>query len=309
LLKKEGYHVIFNTTPAGQEVLKNDPNIDEFLLQDTNQVPNNELGNYWKVQERRCDRYINFSESVETTLLAVPGTTLHRLPQSARHKVTNQNYLEFMHDIAEVPHEYNPKFYPTNEERRWAQEERVRIGGDKIICISMSGSSVHKTWPYYDTLIARLLLEYPDCRVVLMGNEASKMLEIGWEEEKRVICRSGVWPIRKTLSFVCTQADLVIGPETGVINAVGMEPMPKVCFLSHSSHENLTKHWVNTTAIEPPRTVSCYPCHQLHYNFEFCPRDEKTGLSECQVAITPDMAWAAVKELMEGETSDDIIER
>lgn len=296
LLKKEGYKVLFNTTPSGKKVLENDPNIDGFLLQDTDQVPNNELGPYWAAMERKYDRVINFSESVENTLLAIPGSTLHRWPKEARHAVTNVNYLEHMHTIAELDQEYNPKFYPTQKEREWATSERAKMGGDFIICVSMSGSSVHKTWPYFDNLFARLLTTYRNCRIVLTGNEAGKILEKGWEHEDQVIKRSGVWDIRQALSFVVTQADLVIGPETGVVNAVGMEDVGKVVFLSHSTQENLTKHWVNTVPLIPE--TSCYPCHQLHYSFEFCRRDEKTGVSQCQSDITLDMAWDAVLSLV-----------
>jgi hypothetical protein len=51
--------------------------------------------------------------------------------------------------------------------------------------------------------------------------------------------------VRETLALA-QQMDLVIGPETGVLNAVCYEAMPKVAMLSHSSWENLTRHWVNT---------------------------------------------------------------
>lgn len=293
-LNKQGYHVIFNTTPDGREVLKNDPNIDEFYLQDRDQVPNEELGPYWAALERSCDRFINFSESVEHSLLAVPNTTLHRWPKEARHKLTNVNYLEHMHTIAEMEYDFNPKFYPTDKEIKWALEERARIGGDMVICISMSGSSVHKTWPHIDGLIARLLVTYKNCRIVLMGNEIGQVLEQGWEEEERVIKRSGIWKIRDCLTFVRNQADLVIGPETGVLNAVGMEEVAKVCFLSHSTKENLTKHWINAIAIEPPKSVKCYPCHQMQYSFEYCAKDEETGVALCQAKIPLEVAWVSV---------------
>jgi hypothetical protein len=55
-------------------------------------------------------------------------------------------------------------------------------------------------------------------------------------------------------------ADVVVGQETGLLNAVAMEPMRKVVLLSHSTHENLTKHWVNTEALTGD--VPCYPCHR-----------------------------------------------
>lgn len=47
-LKKQGFRVSVMTTPAGRDILKFDPHIDEFILQDKDQVPNHLLGPYWK---------------------------------------------------------------------------------------------------------------------------------------------------------------------------------------------------------------------------------------------------------------------
>jgi ADP-heptose:LPS heptosyltransferase len=159
----------------------------------------------------------------------------------------------------------------------------------------LAGSAVHKTWPHLDTVIARLLIQNKDAKVVLVGDELCKLLEQGWEKEPRVICKSGEWSIRKSLSFAQV-ADIVIGPETGILNAVGMESLPKVIMLSHSSAENLTKHWKNTIAIEPK--TACYPCHKMHYNFDYCVRDEATGCAKCQSDITPDEVYTALDGLL-----------
>jgi hypothetical protein len=84
--------------------------------------------------------------------------------------------------------------------------------------------------------------------VVFVGGPEAKILEAGWEKEDRVHERCGVWKIRETMAFL-DQADLVIGPETGVLNAVACADVPKVCFLSHSSVKNLTRDWVNCTSL------------------------------------------------------------
>jgi len=163
-----------------------------------------------------------------------------------------------------------------------------------IIMWVLSGSSVHKAWPYMDKIIARILLTWPDATIVLTGDPLSKILEAGWENESRVLKTCGEWNARKSLSFaqVC---DMVIGPETGIMNAVGLMDMPKIITLSHSSVENLSKHWVKTTALEP-RGCDCWPCHQLNHSFTQCPRDEKTGVAVCQAKISPESMWAAIKE-------------
>ena len=58
-LKRQGYHVTFMTTPRGHEILKHDPHIDAWLLQDDDQVPNQELPLYWMAIAKRFDKFIN----------------------------------------------------------------------------------------------------------------------------------------------------------------------------------------------------------------------------------------------------------
>lgn len=291
-LKAEGYHVTVYTAPRGYEVVKHDPNVDAFVLQDPDQVPIDELGEFWKWLKTRYTRFVNLSQTVEGTLLAIEGQAAHGWPHSLRHALLDFNYLELMHAVAEVPFPARQKFYPTTMEVAWAKKERQRIGGSKVILWTLSGSSIHKAWPYLDQIVARLLVKIPDARIVLAGDELSKLLEAGWETEERVIKRSGVWTIRQTLAFI-DQADLLVGPETGVMNAAGLHPVPKIVTLSHSSVENLTKHWRNCTNLTAKATP-CHPCHQLHFSSKFCPRDEKTGTAACQADISADAMWEAM---------------
>jgi len=294
LLKADGYHITFNTTEAGYSIIKHDPNIDKFIIQGKDQVPNHALPAYWEGISKNYDKFVNLSESVEGSLLAIPGRTPHTWPKNLRHKMLNVNYNEFAHDLAGLPTKIAQKFHPTAEEKLWAQAEYKKIGG-KVIVWSLAGSAIHKTWPHLDTIIARLMIQHKTVKVVLVGDELCKLLEQGWEKEPRVICKSGQWSIRESITF-SIYADLVIGSETGLLNAVGMEEVQKIVTLSHSSIENLTKHWKNTQSIEPK--TSCYPCHQMHYNFDHCKRDESSGVAQCQADITPDEVYAAIEKVL-----------
>jgi ADP-heptose:LPS heptosyltransferase/predicted SAM-dependent methyltransferase len=291
-LKQQGYHVTFYTTDIGESVARHDPNIDAFMVQGKDQIPNVQLGDFWTYLATKYDKVINLSESVEKTLLAMPNTMSHSWPHSMRHKHLNQNYVEFMHDIAEVPYVLGQKFYPTAEEQAWAAAEKKKMCG-KVVLWSLAGSAVHKTWPWLDNTIARFMVMHPDVRVVLVGDEYCQLLEQGWEMEPRVVCRSGKWSIRESLSFAQV-ADMVIGPETGVLNSVAMLDVPKIVTLSHSSVDNLTRDWTNCTSLVPQNT-SCYPCHKMHYSFEHCRRDDATGVAACQADIAPDQMWDAIQ--------------
>lgn len=295
-LKEQGYHVTFYCTPRTQDVLKHDPHIDEFYIQDTDQVPNQALPLFWEWEKKKYEKFVNLSESVEGTLLALPGRTNHTWPINLRRKHMDVNYFEFAHDLADVPMPPKPKFYATDEEKAWARKERAKFGGDLLLMYSLAGSSVHKVWPHQDSFFARVLLKHKNARIVTVGDEMSQMLEIGWENEPRIIKKSGKYTIRESMALLA-ECDVVIGAETGMLNAAAHMSMPKIVLLSHSSANNLTKHWVNTAAITPTNT-SCYPCHMMHYSFDHCRRDEETGTAACAVDISVDQVWAAFDEFM-----------
>lgn len=295
-LKSQGYHVtVFSSLPGADAVL-HDPNIDDLVLFDRDQVPNANLVDFWGVQKKKFDKWVNLSESVEGTLLALPGRTVHGYSTFLRHQLMNRNYVEMQHAIADVPYSkelFASKFYPTLEEKSWALAERKRIGGDWLIMWSLAGSSPHKTWQGLDNILASLMLQYPTCRVVLVGGPEAVILEGGWENENRIKKTCGKWNIRQTLSLL-PHCDLVIGPETGVLNAAACLPNKKIVFLSHSSEENLTRDWTNTQSLAPQGT-SCYPCHQLHYGWEHCHQNKDTGTAQCQVDISVERVWNAVE--------------
>lgn len=310
-LKRQGYTVTFMTTPRGQEILKHDPHIDEWMLQDDDQVPNQELPLYWAAMAKRFDKFINLSESVEGTLLAFPGRTNHSWPLSVRKKEMDKNYLEWTAQLSELPYRSDGKFYPSDDEvvkaKGYLADFKNTLGGplkmmerapDRFnILWCLAGSSMHKFYPHQDTVIERVLAEIPEAAVIFSGDYPCKLLEQGWETEPRVKCESGAMGIRDTLTLA-QQVDCVVGPETGVLNAVAFEPVPKVVMLSHSTVENLTKHWVNTYSLVAPvdESVGCknQACHRLHYGKEFCFEDPETGAASCQKAITPERAFQAI---------------
>lgn len=291
LLKKQGYHVTLYTASLGEEICRTDPNIDHIIVQGKDQVPNKALSYFWENEKKKYDKWVQLSESVEVAWLAAKDHVQHEWPHNVRKKYLNANYLEFIHDLADVPYEFNGKFYPTEEERQWALEEHSKIG--PALCWSLSGSAPHKRWPWMDEVIARLMLT-TDVSVVLMGDALCQILEAGWENEPRVLKRSGKWTIRQSLAFA-ERAIMVVGPETGLLNAVGALDVAKVVMLSHSSANNLTKHWKNTTTLEPVNNTPCFPCHMHHQNWDHCHEVKETRTALCQHNIGVEQAWKAIR--------------
>lgn len=304
-LKEQGYHVTFYCSDHGQPVLAHDPHVDRFIIQGRDEVPPQVLGDFWDYERKKYDKWVNLSESVEATLLAAPGHSNFGWPNGLRAKLMDRNYLEFTHELAEVPPPYRPKFYATDKEKEWAKSQARKMGLRNVLW-SLSGSSVHKTWPHLDAIIARLLLSYGDVHVVLVGDEVCAILEAGWQAEKRVHCLSGKWTIRQSMAF-CEEADLIIGCETGLLNAAGSMETPKIVMLSHSSEEMLTKHWKNTISLTQ-RGGGCpmQPCRMMHNDWSTCNKyeDETTTAAMCMYHIGVEQAWEAVTQVM-GEPAVD----
>ena len=314
-LKENGYHVtLYCQDGLGYEVIKHDPHIDRFIVQEKDAVPPQFLLEFFNYTKKKYDKWINLCESVEGTLLAAPKRASYDWPNEARAVLMDKNYLEWVHLLADVPPPYRPKFYSTIEEKAWARAQKDRFG-KRVVLWSLAGSSGHKVWPHLDTIIDGILRNYPDVHVVLVGDESCKLLEQGWgrfDDEKndlvetvsRVHLRSGKWTIRQSMSFA-EVSDLIIGTETGLLNAAGAMETPKIITLSHSSPEMLTKHWRNVIALQQPKGVGCpkSPCRQLHGGdgadpWMDCPQHEETGTALCQFHIGPEMMWEAVQRVL-----------
>jgi ADP-heptose:LPS heptosyltransferase len=215
------------------------------------------------------------------------------------------NYLEHTHHIAAVPYGfYNARFHATEYEKKWAAAVRKALAPGPVIVWCVNGSSAHKVYPWVQ-IVAAWLLERTPARIVLYGDPGvGKALQKGimlclkdsGADMSRVLGIAGDWTIRQSLAFL-EQADCVVGPETGPMNAAAMLPVPKVIYLSHSSAENLTKHWANTVSLTPPvDRAPCFPCHRLHFDWTHCNKDETTGAAACASGISPEIVFKAIAQ-------------
>lgn len=303
-LKKQGYHITYSTAPNGYEVLKHNPNIDEWWIQEKDFVPNIQLGPYWATLafEKRYDKIVNLCESIEAGLLTLPGRLQYDYSEESRRKMFNVNYLERQHDIADVPYNFDAKFYSTKDEQQWAIEQLAKVSGPTLAWV-LTGSAHHKVYPWVQ-VVSSWLVSHTPCNIFLMGDEQTgKELETGilatlkkdGIDTSRIFPMCGKFKIREALAFV-EQVDCVVGPETGLLNSVGFdESVAKIVYLSHSTKENLTKHWKNTITLEPDKErAPCWPCHRMHYNWDNCFKDENTMSAKCASAIAPKLVFDSI---------------
>lgn len=312
LLKEQGYHVTYMTTPEAQQVLLHNPSVDEWLIQDKNQVPNTQLGAYLETIAPRYDRVINLCESIEGSLLALPGRPNHSWTDAARRKILGTvNYQERTHDIAGVPYRFAPRFHPTDAERREALTYKSTFPGP-VVMWAIGGTSVHKNYPFTNVVVDWLLKSTAAHVVLATGPDLANLeeglvasLRDNGADLSRVHRTAGEWGIRRALTFA-EYADVVVGPETGIINAASHLATPTVVMLSHSSPTNLTKHWRNTLVLEPePAHTPCFPCHRMHYDWSYCPLVAETGGALCASEIRPETVLSAIRRaLAMGERRD-----
>jgi ADP-heptose:LPS heptosyltransferase len=329
-LLADKYNVEVITQTPQSVVFENNPYISKLTTRKRGDLPPGGL-EWQKWYADRATEYellVNLSHSCETTLALVTAQTQFYWPHEWRKQNCGKNYLEWVHDIVGVPHVFAPGFFPTDEEWDKAEEVKRQVGGRYIAWV-VSGTRLDKIYPQATMAVARLIKE-TGLPVVLMGapgkdNEMTRIIQkhvtkqngtdagchsaVSVDEaastpelRKKLGLKPGVenWPIRRVLTQA-RMADLVIGPDTGVLWAVAMDDMPKIVKLSHASPENITKHWKNTVTLHAdPAKVPCWPCHRLHDEHSTCTPNAENNGAACISDISVETIVTTALKLLQG---------
>ena len=293
---EDGYEVTMNITPYAAPLLDNNPYVHNIILQERDAVPNQDLGPYWDEWRKDYDVYLNLSESIEGRLLKVENRKEFYTTKEWRHRTCgHQNYQDWTMELGGYPKEVGAKgeLYFSRPEIFNARTMREANKGKFVILWGLNGSSHHKVYPLIEPVAYEFLDRHSDAKMFLVGGPEAERYQFN---HPQVVGVAGKWELRQTLANLAMVADLVVGPESMVVNVASCYDVPKIVFLSHSSPENLTKYWTNTAAMEPDlQAAPCYPCHQLHYSLESCPQggimDSNTGET---VASGPRCAMGAI---------------
>lgn len=289
-LKEQGYHVTFVTSPKGAEVCRHDPYIDEIVVQSADFGPPERIVQFWQTYEERFDKFINLGNTVEHTLLLKPKNIHYYWPQETLHRLCNHNYMDVTHEVAGVPKKLRQRFYPTAEET--GRIMGWRMDKKRLCVVAPVGSGINKRWPHVIAFCDAMLGADPDMHIAVVGQLEPSYLP----EHERLHPLAVSWPVRDVLTLAL-HADIVIGEETGVLNAVACEAMPKIVLLSHSSDENLTRDWTNTIGLEPRKTP-CFPCHRMHAEWDYCRRVPELDAALCQANHSPDEVLALALDML-----------
>src|SRR5579864_5306624 len=144
-------------------VFENNPFIDKLTPLKNENLPTNNADwqRYFKARASEYDKFYPLSHSIESHVVFHPDSTGFLWAPSYRRAVADRSYLAIAHDMCEVPHVYDPRFFPTEEEQRDAAALKVRAAplGQPVIGWVIAGSRVDKMYPYASNAIARLIKE------------------------------------------------------------------------------------------------------------------------------------------------------
>ncbi len=263
-LKKSGYTVHVLTGKIGMDMLAGNPNIDRLLRFPDNVLPIEELGSYYDFVANEYENPICLSHSIEGTYLhPYPDPNWYATLKKRRAIAKGHNYYEDV--IRTAGYEPDPKLgahghlYFNQEELLFSNNFRKKFKDRFIIVWALSGSSLHKLYLYFQQVVEMIVKAIPEALIVTVGNINDCMLSF----EHPNILNFGYYqkPIKMSLALTRI-ADLVVGPETAVLNAAGCFDTPKICLLTHSGKENLTKTWTNDYSLQS--ATYCSPCFLLH---------------------------------------------
>ncbi len=316
-LKRAGFRVEVISQSPYSCVFENNSNIDKLTVKAKEDWPGESLAwqQWFMSRGREYELFANLSHSMEHLIALFPAQTAFYWPVAFRRKLCARSYLETVHDIFGMPHEFGPLFFPTEEEIAGVKETKKRVG-DRVLAWCISGSRIDKIYPYAPMAIARIIKEL-NISVVLLG-APGKDYDMALAVQENTGRQNGsidglhiaispdaakpTWPIRRILAFAGA-CDVVVGPDTGPMWGVAFESMPKIVMLSHATGENITKHWINTITLHADQDrVPCWPCHQLHDTPATCTPNKEQNGAACVSDISVEKLLNTIKGTMTWRT-------
>lgn len=262
-LQADGYLVDVMTGERGRPIFEHNPRVNKVIHFTDNCVPISELDAFYESQSKFYDNTITLTGCVESKyLFSYPYDEYYWCLGKRRKKASHENYVESQ--IRHAGYEPNGirtgELYFSQEDLIFSRNFREKFKDRFILLWALTGSALHKKYFYFAPVVKRLIREIPEILVVTTGDiQATSMLTF---EDKRRIVNFGYYqkPIMTSMALASI-ADLVIGPETAMLNAAGCFDTPKICMLTHSSKQNLTSTWKNDFSLQS--ATYCSPCHIL----------------------------------------------
>lgn len=278
-LKEEGYHVTVNTVPNNVGALDNNPNVDEIILQLHDVLPLADLKEYEAYLNTKYDKVINLCGSIEGKFLRDVSkyNGLYAMFKNVnKDELANINYYDETLKAAGFNETgINGEIYLSDSEREGCEYFMQKHKDYFKILWCIKGSSSHKFCADAEDIIVKILKKHKDIKVFLVGGNDTQTMDF---QEERLVNMVGKWTFRTSI-IMTKYMDLVISPETGVLNAAGCFSTPKIGLLTHSCKNNLTKYFENDYSVQSK--AECSPCHKLVHDIDFCPMSKEYNVPIC----------------------------
>lgn len=270
------------------EVFKGNTHISQ-LIQHKEETPVDKLSDQIDYLRRKfkCDRVMDFSESIEVALSQHPRSPNYKLSKPERIARFNRNFYEYSFEhIGEKWDgvDLKPELFFDEPELNQARKHLKKDCFN--VLIGMSGSGSNKCWPWMEDFCKKVVTDFSNVHIITVGDARCKLIEP--QVEGRITNLSGEISMRLSMCLTGL-VDLVIAPDTGIIHASGCYPTPKICLLGHNTKECITKYFENDYSVEADEKLApCSPCLYLIYDLHLqCPIHEETGAALCMGAGLP----------------------
>lgn len=286
-LKEQGNEIYFFGGEAAEVLAKRNPYIDKFIMYKENTVVMDKLDDLLKETAKayECDKIIDMSQSLENALLRHPNQPEYNDTKAERIATCDKNVYDYAFVHAGYPDikGKRPELYPdpVEEANMKKQIQDIRGKDGFVVLWGLAGSGSNKAYPYYFPVWNDLICKYKNVKIVSVGDEACRILEVAMKKHPRYFPKSGIW--KMTESMIATKyVDLLVSPDTGLFHASGCFDTKKLCILGHGTINHISKYFKNDYSIEADlEKAPCSPCFHLVYSNWQCPCDEETGAPIC----------------------------
>ncbi len=258
LLLAQGYEVDVGVWPQNRAVYEHNPFVRALVPYPASEA---EFPAWQEKIIRDYDRVVDLGYTVEKRFLHRTDGFFGPIPslEERRAAAAGKNYyLETLRAAGFEEPAPRPEIYISREESDILNRYRLELAADgrQQVFWHLNGSTKNKFLVKGLQYVKAVLAAVPDSihhLITGMNFEAHNL-----PDDPRV--RVANWDLRT--SILLTQlVDVVIGPESGLVNAAGAFNTPKVVLYSHSAPENLGKFFVNHYPICPE--CDCHPCYLI----------------------------------------------
>jgi ADP-heptose:LPS heptosyltransferase len=261
LLKKQDCQLDALVWDMNQEVFWHNPYINELQV-----IPNkSEAKDFLDNLVKQYDRMVDLRYSVEGSCLHRADGLFGPVPtlEQRREVAWDVDYYAQTCRLAGVGDgPGRPELYVSLAEQEELDKtlENKRKAGIKLVLWHPSGSCQDKRLFGIGHYLQELTRRTSDVRHYLVGTGGVG----GLPQHPHIIDQMNQLTLRQAMLFTSV-ADLVVGPESSLVNTAAAFDTPTMTFYSNSRPENLARNWLNHHPVIPD--CECHPCYLVALDF------------------------------------------